>query len=141
MREASVRDLVHDSLVAIRDECPSAHARIGDALGTRKVRVSVGAEVVWVNFAESVVVGAEQDADVDIVVGRAGLVDLVLGRDTVEDALLGGRLDARGSLEDLLAFHEGLRGYVAGAVRSPSAGRLMARFLKFEVEEEGSRGT
>src|SRR5262249_38116149 len=121
MRDASLLPLVQRSLVALRRECPEAYRRLSAALGHRVVRLDTGGEIIAVRGSPSggEATGGDGPATVEATIGRGEILDLMEGRRRIEDALLLGRMEVRGAIEDLLALHDGLRWYVAGGVRSP----------------------
>jgi hypothetical protein len=59
---------------------------------------------------------------------RRAILDLVDARTTLMAAVVADRVWLRGSVEDLLAFHDGLMVYLGGAVRSPSFPWLLRQF-------------
>jgi hypothetical protein len=93
------------------------------------VAISVDNEVVYVAFSPGrVSLRSAGAVGVRARTTRTAILDLVDGRSTLLDAILADRVEIHGDLAELLKFHDALRAYVAGAVRSPGVRPLFARY-------------
>jgi hypothetical protein len=139
MRDASLLPLVQRSLEALRRECPEAYRRLSAALGRRVVRIDTGDEIIAIRGSASGVeaTGGDAPAAVEAAMDKREILDLVEGRRSLEEALLLGRVEVRGAIEDLLALHDGLRWYVAGGVRSPSFAGLRHEYRAMVEDDRG----
>jgi hypothetical protein len=130
MPEPSLTHLVADSLVALRRETPDAYRRLGRALGARTARFRIGVDCFVVHCAgrevglgrpaPAAAAAAAAAAEVEVETTWAAIVDIVEGRCTLLDALLDGRVFARGAPEDVAAVYDGMMEYVCGAVTGRS---------------------
>lgn len=141
MRDSDLRTLIADSLAALHVECPAAHLRMCAAVGRRVARLIIDGEVITLHgTGNDCEVADECPADraaVRVVASRRALLDLMDGRESLEEAVLGDRVEVWGAADDLLALHEGLRWYVLGGVRAPSFERLAEVFRGEEERYDG----
>lgn len=121
------------SLASMRRELPWIFARLCARLCPRELRVEVDGEVIWIRCEPGDVrlmaaPGPATGPAVEARTSRQAILDLAGGRVTLLDALLEERLALRGSVGDVVAFHDGLLIYLHGAVRDPSFPDLLRRF-------------
>jgi len=111
------------------------------ALGTREVLIEVDGEVtVVVCEGEGVRLAATAVAPaVECRTTRAAILDLVDARTTLAGAVMDDQVWLRGSVEDLVAFHDGLMAYLGGAVRSPGFPWLLREFRAASDPAAGER--
>lgn len=118
------RELVTTVLLAIERDAPEHSRRAAHALGDRRAVLRVGTEVVTL-AAQAGHVGAlpadVEGADLELVTDREAMIDIVEGASGLLDGVESGRLRLVAEVDDLLAFDDTARWFVAGAVRSPAA--------------------
>lgn len=119
-----------ESLASIEAGAPAAYALLRRTLGTRRVRLDVGGEVLGLQADESriAVTAGEGPAEVDTWTTRAAIVALADGEVTLEQAVLEERMDLQGTVDDLLAGVDALSAYLSGAARCPELIALMDDF-------------
>ena len=113
------------------DEPPSL-ARLREVVGSRQARIRLDKEVVFVRFEgpRLVVVAGGDDATVD----GAGSTDrqttlaLLGGEVELTDAIVSGRLDARGEVEDLARIFIAIEILLDASSRSPLLQELAREF-------------
>lgn len=113
-------DFLRSALGCIAHEVPGLHRRLVDVLGARTIAIDVDDQP----FMLAVVRGEwryEHDgpADVEAESTLAHVHALLTGRDTLEDAVLEGRVCLRGALDDLLVLDDALQLFTQAAVRAP----------------------
>lgn len=123
-------------LAALRDELPWAHARMAAALEGRDVLLTVDGEAVPVTArggAVEVHPLAPQGFSpcVTLATDRATVARLADAERTITDAVVAGEVALRGAVDDLVAFHDGLMAFLAGAVRSPSFPALLDDYRRW----------
>jgi hypothetical protein len=116
----SFADFLRAALACIGHETPGIHRRLLDVLGTRTIAIEVDAEP----FTLAVVRGQWRceplgPADVEARSTLAHVHALLTGVDTLEDAVLEGRVHLRGTLDDLLVVDDALQLFTQAAVRAP----------------------
>jgi len=113
-------------------------------LAPRAVRIALDGEVVTVactperatlldaSDAPDVLdaLDAADAPDVEVRTSRAAIVALIDARSTLVESVLADRVELRGKLDDLVAFHDGLVVYLHGAVRAPSFPALLLLFRR-----------
>lgn len=130
---------VRRGLAALRAELPWAFARMAARLDGRDVLLVVDGERVPVRAAAGDVAVREGAAFAPrVTLHTDGLTVLRLAdaEVTVVDATLDGSLVLSGSVDDLVAFHDGLQAFLHGAVRSPSFPALLDRFRRHVTARE-----
>jgi hypothetical protein len=137
------RDYLTVSLGTIERDAPAVYALMGRCLGERRVRMDVGGEVLSVGVEHGrVMVGTVGEAGGETAVEarttRGAIVALADGRATLEEAVMDGRMELRGSVEDLEAGMEALAAYLNGAARCPDLLGLMDEFHGEAAEGAGS---
>ncbi|WP_437564859.1 hypothetical protein [Sorangium sp. So ce542] len=118
------------SLDLIERELPWAYEAMSRALAPREVLIEVDGERVGVACARGAVrvEGAARAPAVECRTTRRAILELIDARSTLLDAVVSDAVSLRGSVDDLLAFHDGLMIYLGGAVRSPSFPWLLKEF-------------
>jgi hypothetical protein len=129
--------IVIDSFRALARERPHALAAMCARLSGRALDIVVDGEPIAVRFEPARVRLAPSDerADVRIELRRQLIADIIRAEVTLGDALVAGRLEARGSTRDLALVHESLMDYVHGAIRAPSFPALWDRFRSLPTTE------
>lgn len=136
---ASFGDFVREGLAALDDELPWCAARMVSALGRRDALLTVDAEPVRVRADGArvrVIDAVEFSPCVTLTTDRVTVLRLADAETTVLDAVLDGSITLRGDVDDLVAFYEGLQGFLHGAVRSPSFPRLLERYRRWAAPPE-----
>jgi hypothetical protein len=127
---ARFADFLAASLELLERECPAAHAAMCGALSDRALRLTVDGEAVVVIFTarRASIAAAARHCSVEVCTSRRTIIDLVDAKAALLDAVLHEALSLRGAPSELLAFLDGLRAYLHGAVRAPSFAPLLRRF-------------
>lgn len=120
------------SLVLLEDELPGIYAEVARRVGEREVlcRVDDDAIVIVGDRRRLRLRREAKDPAVSVLTTKRVIADVALARITLEDALWEDRIVLRGSLGDLVAFHDALLAYLGGAVRCPSFPDLLDEYLK-----------
>jgi hypothetical protein len=123
-------DFLAASLELLECECPQAYAAMCGALADRTLRLEVDGEPVSVVFTSrrAAIVAALGRFSVEVRTSRQTILDLTDAKKPLLDAVLDESLELRGDASELLAFLDGLRAYLHGAVRAPSFAPLLRRF-------------
>jgi hypothetical protein len=119
-------------LDALEAEVPVAYGRMARALAGRAVAIDIEGDRAMLSMASGRhALSCDVDAGcaVELTLTEAVIGRLLDARCTVLDAVLGGEVVLRGAAEDLAALHDALLAFVHGAVRSPSAPRLLESYL------------
>jgi hypothetical protein len=135
-------DYLAASLERIEGDVREVYALLRRTLGSRAMRLDVGGEIVWVRDDGVRLVVAEPDdggarAAVETRTTRRAIVALADGDVTLEEAVTEGRVELRGSVEDLEAGMEALAAYLNGAARCPELLGLMDEFRREAAEGAG----
>ncbi len=136
---ASFGDFVREGLAALVEELPWCAARMVTALGRRDVLLTVDGEPVRVRADGArvrVIDAAEFSPRVTLTTDRVTVLRLADAETSVLDAVLDGSIVLRGDVDDLVAFYEGLQGFLHGAVRSPSFPRLLERYRRWAAPRD-----
>lgn len=122
------REHLGRALACIAREVPSLGARLAEAVGPRVIEIEVDGAPFWVGAEGGAVTLRPSDEGVVAwgSASAAAIDDLLEGRDTIEGAVLEGRVHLRGDLEDLVALDRALRVFVQCAVRSPGILSILA---------------
>ena len=139
--DASFAAFLARSLTLLARELPWGYAAMSRALGRRTVTIEVDGEPCGVlcDGASVRLAGlATIQPDVECRTTRRAIHDLVDARTTLAEAVVEDRVFLRGDVDDLLAFHDGLMGYLGGAVRSPGFVWLLREFRAASMGEEGA---
>jgi hypothetical protein len=130
MRDSSLTWYIGASLVALRQECPTAYFLMCGQLAPRRVRLMIDGESVTLAFDPSGarVLPVAQNPTAELVTSRRTILDVLDARLTLAEAVLSDAIVLKGRVDDLAAFHDGLMTYVRGAVRCPTFPRLLDRF-------------
>lgn len=136
--ERSFASFLDQSFDALRRQIPELHERMCQVLAPRDVELRIGDEVVALRFAPDDVafvspaaIGDDASAPraaIEVVTARPVILALIDAETTILDAVLDERLGLRGSLEDLVRFHDGLRYYLHGAMRAPAFRDILERY-------------
>lgn len=118
------------SLALLDLEMPELAQRCRAAFGPRAVEIRVEHEQLrmWVHGDRWSFGPGPVATCVEVSTGHRALLRLLDGTDSLEEAVLTGRVHLRGDVQDLLAFHRALDIYLRGAVRSPSFPALLGSF-------------
>ncbi len=130
--EGSFASFLDRSLDALERELPAIYRAMCVTLAPREVSIAVGGEVVSVlcSADEARLIATPVQPAVEVRTSREAIVDLVDARSTLVASVLGDRVELRGKLDDLVAFHDGLHIYLHGAVRAPSFPDLLRQFRR-----------
>jgi hypothetical protein len=118
------------SLALLAAESPLHLRAMQAALRNRQVRISLDEEPptrLVVDPSGLHVVGEGDPAQVDVSLASHDLLRVLAGEQTLEEAIVAGQVTVRGTCDDVLAFDDGLRAWLHGAVRSPSFSTLLER--------------
>jgi len=120
-----------ESLGTLRGECRPAYTRIVELIGDLEVAIEVDGQALSVvtNNHELSVLARARAPDVDAQTNKRTLIRLLEAESTLLDAVWNEQVRLRGSLQNLVAFHDALSTYFNGAVRCPSFPALLAKFL------------
>ena len=131
MRRAPFSRFLARSLALLADELPEYHRLVATRIGRREVLLHVDGEDITVqSFPPRLTLTLKSHApDVELWTKRAAISRLINGEDTLVDAILGDRVVLRGTVDDLIAFHDGLMAYLHGAVRCPAFAELRDEYL------------
>jgi len=129
-RDSGITWYIATSLIALRQECPTAYFLMCGQLASRRVRLVIEGESVTLAFDPSGVhvLPEAKESAAELVTSRQTILDVLDARLTLAEAVLSDAIVLKGHVNDLTAFHDGLMTYVRGAVRSPSFARLLDRF-------------
>ena len=134
--DASFTGFLWRSLELLAREQPQAHARMCAALAPRRVLIEVDDEAVLLRFKGKKVrikpglIGTEQ---VRARTSRRTIMALVDADLSLMDSVWMDRFEMWGTLEDLVAFHDGLMFYLHGAVRARAFPGLLRGFRDLEA--------
>jgi hypothetical protein len=109
------------------EEEPALLARLGEVVGARCARISLDQETVEVRFRAGRVVVTEPtigEADGEGGTDRYTTLDLLDGRLEVTDAILEGRLWAKGEVESVVRIFLAIEILLDGSTRNPELQRL-----------------
>jgi hypothetical protein len=108
-------------------ELPWAYEAMCKTLAGREVRIHVDPSPLGVRAIGDVlhVHLDECSPAVECTASHEAVIALIDARTTLTQAVLDDQISLRGSVDDLLAFHDALMQFVGGAVRSPSFPRLL----------------
>jgi len=131
---------LRQSLALLAAESPVHLAAMASAFRARQVRIMIDDEAAVqltsdgraLRFSPEAV-----DAAVEVSFSSRDLLRVLGGDETLDDAIIEGRVAVRGRCPDVLAFDEALRAWLHGAVRSPSFPSLLHRL---EAHYAASRG-
>jgi hypothetical protein len=134
--DASFASFLGRSLELLARELPWGYAALCRTLAPREVVIEVdGAATGLVCEADAVRVAPAMTAPaVECRTTREAILDLVDARMTLVEGVMSERVWLRGSVADLLAFHDGLLIYLGGAVRSPSFPWLLREFRSARLD-------
>jgi hypothetical protein len=119
------------SFALMEDELPWAYRAVSARLSGRAVHLEVDDESVWVRSIPGRIElrSTPLAACVHLSTRRSVIRALIRGEDTLLDAILAGRVELKGTVDDLIAFDAGLMAYLHGAVRCPPFAALSQAYL------------
>ena len=123
---------------------PSALGRLRSAVGARRARIQLGAEAVEIRFAGSELVVRPADARLvhgEGVTDMATTLDLLDGYLEVTDAILDGRLEAKGDVEAVGRMFLAIEILIDVASRAPGLQDLAADFRSSHLGEKHVRAS
>jgi hypothetical protein len=129
-RDSSLTWYIATSLIALRQECPTAYFLMCSQLAPRQVRLVIDGESVMLAFDPSGVhvLPQAKEPTAELVTSHQTILDVLDARLTLTEAVLSDAIVLRGQVDDLTVFHDGLTTYVRGAVRCPTFRRLLDSF-------------
>lgn len=134
----TLREYVVELVQRLGAQAPALHARLREVVGTRTARIRLDDETVFARFdgASLVVLDATDGMEADGTGGtdRGTTLDLLAGRLEVTDAILDGRLDATGEIEDLVRIFQAIEILLDGSTRNP-----MLQHLAFDYDIDPCR--
>ncbi len=110
---------------------PVAYGLVVRALAGRTIAIDIDGDSATLSIASArhaLARSAGAGCAVELTLTEAAIDRLLDARCTVLDAVLGGEVILRGAAEDLAALHDALLAFVHGAVRSPTAPRLLESY-------------
>jgi hypothetical protein len=130
--DQSLYGFLSESLDVLERESSAGYAAVVRALDRREVSIDMDGERLAIAGDDRRVHVRRTSVSTRaaVTLGRKVLSDLLAARTTLLDAALDDRLDLRGALPDVLAFHDALVAYLAGAARCPSILPLLGTFLE-----------
>jgi hypothetical protein len=128
--EGPMLPIVADSLRALAAERPAELATLCALLAGRTLAIAVEGEPMAVSFDEGRVACARSAGPpaVRLRMRRALIADVIRARTSLAEALVDGRLEVTGPVDEIARLHEALLAYVHGAIRAPSFPALWQRF-------------
>lgn len=123
-----VSSLLRQSVQHLADEVPDSYRLVVEKLGPLVVELDVDGELfsLWGGGKLEVSDGAAEMAGTRVTTSRTAILDVLDARVGLEEAVEGGAVCVRGSLDDILRAHDTLLAYVHAAVRAPSQPGLLA---------------
>jgi len=121
--------LFRRSLGHLEAEVPASYRHLVSALGPLVVEVSVDGGVFTLSTGQdrlAVRDGALAGAGARVRTSRSAILAVLDAEVSLAEAVESGRLDVRGSLDDVLRAHDTLIAYAHAAVRAPSAPALLS---------------
>jgi len=121
---------LRESLALLAAEAPVHLAALARALRERQVTISIADEApVQLACDRRGLFFSEESgrSAVEVSLSSGELLRVLAGDETLEQAIVDGRVAVRGACDDVLAFDDALRAWLHGAVRSPSFGGLLRR--------------
>lgn len=140
MPESSLLRPLQQALGVLAQEHPRLSGQLAAALGPRRLHIAHAQERLglWVSGDQVRCGDPPPVPHVHIHLGPSCVHSLLTGGATVEEALLGGRLDLRGELDDLLALARAVHLFAHGALRCPSMPALMQTFTQPAAQRSAS---
>jgi len=130
--------IVQDALKTLGHEVPEAHRRVVRCLEGRRVTLLVDDELVTIGVRHGAFEFGGDPGPIRCETDRRTILRLADAELELHDAIEEESLRLFGSVDDLLAFHDGLMAYLHGAVRSPSAPGQLASFRR-QLEADATR--
>jgi hypothetical protein len=118
-------------LDALEAEVPVAYGLVVRALAGRAIAIDIDGDRATLSIARgrhALARGAGAGCAIELTLTEAVIGRLLDARCTVLSAVLGGEMVLRGAAEDLAGLHDALLAFVHGAVRSPTAPRLLESY-------------
>jgi hypothetical protein len=132
----TVASLLRRSLDHLASEVPDSYRHLVAELGPLVVEVDVDGELFSVRGGRRLEVadGAAGAAGARVATSRAAIVEVLDAEIALREAVQAGRVDVRGSLDDVVRAYDALIAYAHAAVRAPSIPGFLA------VLRDGSGG-
>ncbi|WP_319445744.1 MULTISPECIES: SCP-2 sterol transfer family protein [unclassified Mycobacterium] len=123
-----VSSLLRRSVRHLEHEVPDSYRLLVAELGTMVVELDVDGEVFTLRGGDRLQVsdGAAQMAGARILTSRAAILDLLDARVGLGEAVEGGSVAVRGSLDDVQRAHDTMLAYVHAAVRASTQPALLS---------------
>jgi hypothetical protein len=123
---------IEQLVMLIRDSEPSAHERLRQVVGSRKARIGLDEQRVDVQFRDGSLhlepSPPGEAADSEGITDRETVLDLLDGNLEASDAIRSGRIEIRGTPEDVDRIFVAIEILLDVATRTPSMQRLSERF-------------
>jgi hypothetical protein len=129
--------IIADSFRALARERPRELRELCRLLAGRALAIDVEGEPVGVAFDEAEVRVAHHEGApaVRLSMRRSLIADVIRAETTLAEALLDGRLEVAGGVDEIARLHDALMVYVHGAIRAPSFPALWDRFRAARATE------
>jgi hypothetical protein len=123
-----VSSLLRRSVRHLEDEVPDSFRLLVAELGPMVVELDVDGEVFTLRGGDRLQVsdGAAEAAGARIVTSRGAILDLLDARLGLREAVEGGSVAVRGSLDDVQRAHDTMLAYVHAAVRASTQPALLS---------------
>jgi hypothetical protein len=133
--EPDFQRFVARAFALLADELPRAWSEVGGQLAGRSVAVRVGGRTFYLVSSASRLRIVFECAAPQVWFGAssASMCDLASGRLSLLEGVMTGALELRGAIEDLVAFHDALVGFVRAAMRCPALLELRDEFLRADA--------
>jgi hypothetical protein len=124
----TVASLLRRSLDHLASEVPDSYRHLVAELGPLVVEFDVDGELFSLRGGQRLEVtgGAASAPGARVATSRAAILDVLDAGIPLHEAVQAGRVDVRGSLDDVVRAHDALIAYAHAAVRAPSMPELLA---------------
>ena len=132
-------DFIETSLSTLKQECPTAYNKMCQLLTPREIAMEIDSEVMHLVFAADNVSMTRDpgSAPVRFQTTQPTILNLVDAHTTFNEAVLDGRIQLFGQINDIADFYEGFLLYLHGAVRCPSFPALLEQFRQLAAPPVG----
>jgi hypothetical protein len=125
---SSFKEFLVRSLEVLAAEKPRLHAALCTLLDGKELDFSIDGVRVVLRFTPAIEMSDSAFAPhIRLASDRAAILDVLEGS-SLEEAVVAERVALRGTLDDLVLFHDALLVYLHGAVRCPSFPRLLDEY-------------